>query len=288
MSRNLLGVHAGLWGFDWSHGAAKKTIAAAKNAGFGLIEIPAISSRDHEWNVTRQFLEEYDIDASVSLALDFESDINSTNPITSAKGEQRLSEAVDFAEAINARFVGGVTYSAMGRYMNPPTQQARENSLAVLRRIATKAKNLDITLGIEYVNRYETNLLNSAADTLGFIDELGLDNVVLHLDTFHAQIEEVNLNDAVTLSRSKLGYIHASESHRGVLGTGAIDWAAFIENIKIIDYQGPITVETFSSAVLSERQSVDIGLWNTKWTDPNKVAAETYEFLNSLINKSNN
>lgn len=283
---NVLGVHAGLWGFDWSPEAAMKTIASAKAAGFGLIEIPAISNAEHDWSLTRQLILEFEISASVSLALDFESDINTTNEKTSMLGEQRLLEAVEFANFIGADFVGGVTYSAMGRYLTSPSKAARENSLAVLRRVAQRAKNFGISIGIEYVNRYESNLLNTAQTTMQFIDELDCDNVLLHLDTFHAQIEEANLNDAVDYSISRLGYIHASESHRGVLGTGAINWNSFISNLKNLDYQGPITVETFSSAVINQQQSIDIGLWETKWTEPDLVASEAYKFLKSLLETS--
>ncbi len=283
---NVLGVHAGLWGFDWSPEAAMKTIASAKAAGFGLIEIPALSKADHDWNLTRQLLSEFEIAASVSLALDFESDINTTNAATSERGEQRLNEALEFAYEIGANFVGGVTYSAMGRYLTSPSNESRENSLKVLRRVASKAQDLGKTIGIEYVNRYESNLLNSAESTMRFIHDLDFDNVVLHMDTFHAQIEEADLNDAVTSSISRLGYIHASESHRGVLGTGAINWNSFIANLKNLDYRGPITVETFSSAVINQKQSIDIGLWEAKWTDPDVVAAEAYKLLKSLLETS--
>lgn len=270
-------------GVYWSPEGAQKTIAAANRAGFGLIEIPAVSRESHDWSLTSRLLEEYGLNASVSLALDFDSDISSTNQEISAKGEHRLNEAIDFATAIKAKFVGGVTYSAMGRYLKAPTPEARANSIAVLSRIANRAKDFGIDLGIEYVNRYESNLLNSVSETLKFIADLGAENVVLHLDTFHAQIEEANLNDALTLAGSRLGYIHASESHRGIIGTGSIDWTAFILTLKSIDYRGPITLETFSSAVITEQQSIEIGLWQPKWTDPNKVASDAFKYLNSLM-----
>lgn len=284
----MLGVHAGLWGFDWSPESARKTISSAKAAGFGLIEIPAVSSDTHDWSITKDLLEEFQIKASVSLALDFESDINTTDLETSIRGESRLIEAVMFAAAIGADFVGGVTFSAMGRYLTLPTMPSRANSLAVLRRVAKKAEPLGITIGIEYVNRYESNLLNTAAATRKFIEDLNAPNVVLHMDTFHALIEEADLNAAVTDSIGQLGYIHASESHRGELGTGALAWPSFIDNLKKNGYRGPITVETFSSAVIKPNQSVDIGLWEAKWLNPDVVAKDSFNFLKSLLEKSSN
>lgn len=273
------GVHAGLWGFDWTPASADRVIGEAAALGFDLIEIPAIDRSVLDAEDTRRAVERHGIEPVVSLALGPDDDISDGDPARSDAGEHRLAEAVTFADEIGARFVGGVVYSAMTRYHRPPTAAGRDNSLAVLRRIAARAAKRGITLGVEYVNRYESNLLNTAAQTVRFLDDLGADNVVLHLDTFHATIEEPTLAAGVRDAGARLGYIHASESHRGELGTGAVDWAALAAQLRAIEYHGPITVETFSSAVLPTVDAVDIGLWRALWADPTATAAASLAVL---------
>jgi len=280
---NRIGIHAGVWGFDWAPAAAERAIAGATEAGFDLIEIPAIERTELDSADTRRLLGHHGIDSVVSLALGFADDINSTDADRSARGERRLAEAVAFAAEIGSPFVGGVIYSAMGRYEHPSAAEHRENALGVLRRIAALAARDGITLGVEYVNRYESNLLNTAAQTVRFLDDLGVGNAVVHLDTFHAHIEEVDVTTPVFAAGDRLGYIHASESHRGRLGTGAIDWPRLVRALVASGYAGAITVETFSSAVLTADQAVDIGLWRPMWHDPAALARESHSFLRSQL-----
>lgn len=276
---NPFGIHAGVWGFDWSPDAAERTIREASEAGYDLIEIPAFDRAEFDATDTARALDRHGIDPVVSLALTFEDDITSTDPSRSSRGEHRLTEAVAFADEIGAKFVGGVIFGAMGRHLELPAPAARERSLAVLRRVAATAESKGITLGVEYVNRYESNLLNTAAQAGEFIDDLGAANVVLHLDTFHAAIEESSLTDAVTIAGERLGYIHASESHRGRLGTGTIDWIRFAADLAAAGYTGPVTVESFSSSVIDDAAAVDVGLWRPMWTEPGELAATTLQFL---------
>lgn len=279
----LFGIHAGVWGFEWTPTAADRAIGAAAAAGYDLIEIPAIDRLARDAGDTARALERHGIGASVSLALTFDDDITDADTSRVARGEHRLAEAVRFAADIGASFVGGVIFSAMGRYDRLPTPQARERSLVVLRRVAALAERSGVTLGVEYVNRYESNLLNTAAQTARFVDDLGAPNVVVHLDTFHAAMEERSLADAIAAAGSRLGYIHASESHRGRLGTGTIDWTRLLGDLAAAGFAGPITVESFSPVVIGEASAIDIGLWHPHWSDPDALAAESLAFLRARL-----
>ncbi len=281
--RQLFGIHAGVWGFDWTPTAADRAIGAAASAGYDLIEIPAIDRSVHDARDTVRALENHGIAASVSLALSFDDDISDADAVRRDRGEHRLAEAMRFASDIGATFVGGVVFSAMGRYDRLPTVESRERSLAVLRRVAAIGERAGVTLGVEYVNRYESNLLNTAAQTARFVDDIGASNVVVHLDTFHAAMEERSLTEAVQAAGHRLGYLHASESHRGILGTGTIDWTRLLSDLEAVHFDGPITVESFSPVVIGEESSVDIGLWHPHWSDPDALAAESLAFLRARL-----
>jgi D-psicose/D-tagatose/L-ribulose 3-epimerase len=277
--RPRFGIHAGVWGFDGSPQAIAFVIRQAAEIGYDIVEIPAVERDAVDAGAIRRVLDVQGIEPFVSLALSFDDDITDADPQRAARGERRLVDAVDFAAEIGAPFVGGVIFSAMGRYTRLPSRRARTDSLAVLRRVAAHAARRDIRLGVEYVNRYESNLLNTAAQTARFLDDLGAANVVLHLDTFHAAIEETSLGAAIEDAGPRLGYIHASESHRGRLGTGSIDWDRFAADLGASGYGGPITVETFSRDVIGDDAAIDIGLWRAMWTDPAELAAESLAFL---------
>jgi D-psicose/D-tagatose/L-ribulose 3-epimerase len=283
MAANLLGIHAGVWVGDWSDSSARYAIQSSALAGYDLIEIPAVDPRTTDVDHTVRLLEDNHIDAVVSLALDPDTDVNTEDAAVSERGEALLSRTVDFARDIGARYIGGVTYSAMVKYPHPATAASRDNSLAVLRRIAEKARASGITLGVEYVNRYESNLLNTAAQTVRFIDDLGADNVALHLDTFHANSEELSLAAAVRDAGSRLGYIHASESHRGHLGTGVIDFPGLFRQLALSGYAGPITFESFSSAIHPRETANTIGIWRDPWTDPAEAARNAHAFLSAQL-----
>jgi D-psicose/D-tagatose/L-ribulose 3-epimerase len=283
MTTNPLGIHAGVWVGDWSADSARYAIESSAAAGFDLIEIPAVDPAVVDVAHTVRLLASSGIDAVVSLALDAETDINTEDPAVSARGEALLSRSIDFARDIGARYIGGVTYSAMVKYTHPATAASRENSLAVLRRIAAKAQQSGIVIGVEYVNRYESNLLNTAAQTVAFITDLGAENVLLHLDTFHANSEELSLAAAVRDAGDRLGYIHASESHRGHLGTGILDFPGLFRQLALSGYTGPITFESFSSAIHPRATADTIGIWRDPWTDPAEAAANAHAFLSAQL-----
>ncbi|MCS5734648.1 sugar phosphate isomerase/epimerase family protein [Herbiconiux daphne] len=279
---NPIGVHAGTWTAGWSDDAARSAIAGAAEAGFDLIEIPLPTPDERNAAFTRTLLEASGLDAVVSLALGVDTDINTDDPRVSARGEQQLTDAVDYAAAIGAGYVGGVTFSAMTKYAHPATPASRANSLAVLHRVAETARGLGVLIGLEYVNRYESNLLNTAAQTAEFIEELevlGADNVLLHIDTYHANLEEPSLAHAVRDAGPLLGYLHLAENHRGRLGTGSLDWSGLFGALAASGYSGPLTFESFSADVASAATRDEIGLWRTLWSDPAEVSAQAAEFI---------
>lgn len=286
---NPLGVHAGVWVKDWSPASAGAAIEGSAGAGFDLIEIPLPDAHVTDpatAGFTRSLLNDNGIDAVVSLALSDDTDINTTDATISARGEQKLLDAVAFAHDIGAHYVGSVTFSAMTKYPRPATEASRANSLDVLTRVAAVAQKAGVRIGLEYVNRYESNLLNTAAQTAAFIADLqerGAGNVLLHIDTYHAHIEELSQADAVQDAGHLLGYMHIAENHRGRLGTGSLDWPGLFGALARSGYKGPLTFESFSSSIVSPATRNDIGLWRNPWNNPADVATQAAQFLRDQL-----
>ena len=91
----------------------------------------------------------------------------------------------------------GILYSSLGKYSTGPTAKGRANAVAAIKRLAVRAAALDVTLGLEVVNRYETNLINTAEQAMAFVTDVDEPNVLIHLDSYHMNIEEKSLRDAV-------------------------------------------------------------------------------------------
>jgi D-psicose/D-tagatose/L-ribulose 3-epimerase len=283
---NLIGVHALVWVGDWSKESCRTAIKNSKEAGYDLIEIPALDPASIDTADTIKVLKEFDMKAACSLGLSFDADINNEDPVIAKRGEERLFAALGVVEALGGNYLGGVTYSALGKYQSPPTEKARTNAVNALRRLAQSAKSRGINLGLEPVNRYESNLINTADQCLSVISDIGEDNVFVHLDVYHMNIEEQDLVEPVIASGKKLGYVHVGASHRGPLGTGNIDFDSFFGALAKIGFSGPITFESFSSSVVSKDLSNTLGIWRNLWTDNKAMAKSSREYLEVKLAKA--
>jgi D-psicose/D-tagatose/L-ribulose 3-epimerase len=179
---------------------------------------------------------------------------------------------VALARDIGATHVCGILYSAFQKYSVPPTPEGIKGSVDVVRRVGEKAKESGITLGMEVVNRYESNVLNTAAQAVEFVKRVSLPNVKVHLDCYHMNIEEADVAAAIRDTGNNLGYFHTGDSHRGYLGSGSIDFSKIFRALVAIDYQGPITFESFSSKVVGQPLEGILGIWRNLWEDSRDLA----------------
>ena len=187
-------------------------------------------------------------------------------------GEAKLMKAVGLARDLGATHVAGILYSAFQKYAVPPTSDGISRSVEVLQRIAAEAAKYDIMLGLEVVNRYETNVLNTASQGVELCKRIGAPNVKVHLDVYHMNIEESDITAAIIETGDYLGYFHTGDSHRGYMGSGSIDLAGVFRALVRADYQGPITFESFSSRVVGQPLEGILGIWRNLWEDGRDLA----------------
>jgi D-psicose/D-tagatose/L-ribulose 3-epimerase len=153
----------------------------------------------------------------------------------------------------------------------------------VLQELAAEASNLGMTLGLEVCSRYETNVINTTPEALRLADDIGADKIVIHLGTYHMNIEEDDFVRPVLQVAERLGYVHIGENHPGYLGSGHRDFPAFFHALADIGYTGPITFESFSAAVVSPTLSNDLAIWRNMWDDGPVLAAHAYTYLRHTL-----
>jgi len=282
---NIIGAHSSVWVGGWTEEDVRRSVRGAKTAGYDLVEVATLDpvSFLDKADMTRELMQEAGLQVSNSLGLPADCDINSEDSECVRKGKEMLLQTIEVAERMGSNHICGILYSAFQKYPGPTTVAARRNSVAAIREVASVASDKGITLGMEVVNRYETNLLNTAAQAMDYVTDVNADNVVVHLDTYHMNIEENSAAEAVKICGGKLGYVHVGESHRGYLGTGSVDFRGLFDALVEIDYRGPITFESFSNMVVHPSLSSTLAVWREMWDDPDDLAIQAKAFIDSHL-----
>jgi D-psicose/D-tagatose/L-ribulose 3-epimerase len=271
-----------VWVGGWQKTDIQKAVQGTKRAGYDLIEVNVSVPEEIDAQLTKQILQENGVGATASMGLGLQHDISSEDNEVVKAGTEHLTNCLQKVHDLGGKYLVGVNYCAMTKYPGPASQQGRQNCANALKELTSRAADMGITYGLEVVNRYETNIANTGAQAMDLIDAVGNpDNLVVHLDTYHMNIEEASSDHAIGVCGDKLGYIHIGESHRGYLGTGSIDWKAFWQALAKYKYQGPITFESFSSAVVSGSLSNTLCVWRNLWEDSEDLATSANEFMRS-------
>lgn len=273
------GGHALVWAGDWSEASARKAAVSAKKAGYDYIEMLMIEPEKIDVVMTKEVLAEHGLSATASLGLSSETDVTSTNPSIVKKGDELLRKVVDKLHAIGSTELCGVIYCSLGKYPGPASAENRANSISAVTRLADYAADKGININLEVVNRYETNIMNTGKEGLKFLEAVNRENAYLHLDTYHMNIEEDGMSQAVLDAGDALGYVHIGESHRGYLGSGNVDFDTFFSALKKINYSGPITFESFSSVVVDPALSNALCIWRNLWEDSDDLAAHALKYM---------
>lgn len=281
--RNPLGVHALVWVGDTGPDAVTTAIAKTRTAGYDLLEFSLHDSLHLDVARTRAQLEAADLKVACSRGLAMDADISSDDPAVVERGEKLLHESLAITAGLGGSHLTGALYSAFGSYAQPLSAAGRANVVSVLRQLAKQARGTGVTLGLEICNRYETNVINTARDALRLADDIGEDNIVVHLDTYHMNIEENDMVRPVLDLGDRLGYVHVGENHRGYLGSGHLDFTSFFHALGTIDYTGPITFESFSSAVVAPGLSADLSIWRNLWDDGEDLARHARQFISTHL-----
>ncbi|ALR30206.1 xylose isomerase [Chryseobacterium sp. IHB B 17019] len=262
----------------WSAEAGKYAIEKTAKAGFDLIEILLPSTMEFNAKEVKAQLKNNNLEAVCSLNLPKEAHIAFHPKVA----ESLMKEAIDKTSELETDFLGGVLHSGIGVFSeNPLTEDEAEIIVEVWSNVADYAKEKGVNIGIEPINRYETYVCNTAKNVLDLISKTGKSNLFLHLDTFHMNIEENNFYDPVILAGNKLKHVHITESHRGMLGEGTINWDEFFGALKKINFEGNLVLENFSSSVSGMQQMVS--LWQKSPYNAEELALGSLNFMKKYI-----
>jgi D-psicose/D-tagatose/L-ribulose 3-epimerase len=279
VSMAKIGVHSFVWSAGSSKDELEQTLVRSHELGFKLVEFSYLDPElvDVKWLASR--IKELDLDVAVSMGLPLDGDISSEVPSVVANGEAILDRAVALVSELGGSKLAGILSSAHGKQEQALTQRGWDTSVTTLSRVAERASRSGVTLNLEIVNRFESNMLNTAAQGLAYIADTGASNVLLHLDTFHMNIEEADVGLAIRNAADKIGYMHIGESHRGYLGTGNIDFPAIFDALVAIGWDDYVTFESFSTSIVDRDLSLKTAIWRNLWDDNVALSKHARSFI---------
>ena len=277
-----IGAHALVWSGEFDQVGIETAVTGAARAGFDHIEFPVFDPQDWDAAHTRALLDAHGLTAAASLGLPEDRNISSADPSVVAAGRDHLYQVLDLLAAFGGSQLCGVIYSPLKKQVRPATPEEIANSQAALAQVAARAAELRIGVALEVVNRYESNLFNTAKGARAYLG--GVDgDVGVHLDTYHMNIEESDMFQPVATAGELLTYVHIGESHRGYLGTGTVDFGSFFRALATAAYDGPVVFESFSSAVVSADLTGSLGIWRNLWDDSDDLAAHANRYIRDSL-----
>jgi len=279
------GIHSLLWTerFDTE---PEPLIKKAKALGFDGIEIYVSPQQLQSFDKERvkKALENAKMKCIGSTGLSLETDITSPDEATRRRGIAHLKNSAKLFSELGAELVAGVLYAAWGKIVGRGrTEEEWSRSVESLKEASRLAKEYDVILGLEPVNRFETYFLNTAADAVKLVKAIGEPNVKVHLDTFHMNIEEKNYYDPIVKTGKLVCHIHCCENDRGVAGTGSVNWNEVFKGLVDIGYDKWITLESFTPEIKSVAASTAI--WRQLAPSADALASEGLKFLRSMEKK---
>ena len=268
------GVHACMWTMKWDRQGAELGVRSAAGYNVDFVEIPLLNPAIVDTGHTRKLLEEHSLQAVCSLGLPEEC-WASKNPDGAISF---LQDALDKTKEMGADALTGVTFGGIGeRTGSPPTQAELDNVARAVDTIGKYAKSLGLQFGIEPVNRYETHLLNTGWQARDLIERIGADNVFIHLDTYHMNIEEKGAANGIIDAAKYLKYIHLSESDRGTPGSGTCDWDEIFAGLAAVGFDGGMAMESFIE--LPPEIASGLSVWRPVANSNTEVMDEGLPFL---------
>lgn len=266
----------------WSGSFDKESLPLVKKAadmGFDGVEIPIFDPDAVDIEATKEALAATGMECTGCSILGDDRDLISDDPAIRENAKKYMKECIEICAALGAKIFCGPLYSAVGKLVGRSrTEEEWDLAVAGLKEVARVAGDNDVKLAIEPLNRFETYFINIAEDAIKLARDVDHPNVGLHLDTFHMNIEEKNLYDAIKSAGDLLFHMHCCENDRGAPGSGHVDWDGVFKALHELSYDAWIVIESFVPGIEAIAKAAAI------WREldpggPDAVASNGLKFL---------
>ena len=282
----IFGASTWLWTspFDSSQTALLEKIASL---GFKAVELPVEDPALIDAAALAPILKDLGLKAHVCGAFGPGRDLSNPDAAVRANTRAYLSACFAIAESLGATFVAGPMYAMVGKARQLPADERQsewDRAVSELRMVCKDAASRGLSIAIEPINRFETDMVNTTADSLRMIREIDHPAAKVMIDTFHMTIEESDIGAAIRAAGKDLIHVQVSENHRGVTGTGLTPWPSFRDALEDIGYGGSIVIESFTPENRDLAGAVCI--WKRFTPTQDEFASRGLAFLQTLFKPS--
>lgn len=251
-----------------------------KDAGFDGVEVPLFAYDVNQCAALGKHIDQLGLERTAVTVRNEEDNPISPDPAVRAAGVNLNKRALDCCQALGATFLCGPFHSALGLFSGAgPTDDEIAWGIESMHAVAEYAQTCNVTLAIEYLNRFECYLLNSAADTVRFVEAVDHPNCKMMYDTFHANIEEKDVASAIRSCSQHTVHVHISENDRSTPGTGLVHWDTTFDTLKETGYEGWLMVEAFGLALPELAAATKI--WRRMYETEEQLARDALNFMKS-------
>ncbi|MHA1563767.1 MAG: sugar phosphate isomerase/epimerase family protein [Alphaproteobacteria bacterium] len=260
------------------------TLEMLKTAGFDGVELPIFTMTPEEGAKWGKRLDDLGLQrTAVTIRTEEDSPI-SADPAIRAKGIAGNKMAVDCCRAMGAQALVGPYYGPLGYFTGAgPTGDEMKWGVESMQAVAEHAAGSDLVLGIEFLNRFEIYLLNTAADAQRFVEAVSDPRCGVLYDTFHANIEEKSPSRAVQDCAASLCHVHIAENDRSTPGQGSVAWTKVFDALAKVGYDGWLTIEAFGMSLPELAAATKI--WRRMFDTEEGLAKDGLAFMKSEVAK---
>jgi D-psicose/D-tagatose/L-ribulose 3-epimerase len=272
-----LGINLYLWADDM-HDGLMPVLEKLKQIGYDGVEVPIFDLDQAKWKAWAKRLDGLGLERTANTVIAPEHNPVSADPKIREAAYQHMQGVVDSCATVGSSILCGPHQVALGVFTGKgATEDEWKRSVEHLRRVADYAKPARVTLTEEVVNRFELYHLNTLEQGIRLVDEVAHPNCKLHLDTFHAHIEEKDPAAAIRRAGSRIGHVHISENDRGVPGSGSVAWDGTFDALRDVGYDGWLTVEAFGNFLPNLAAATKI--WRPLFDSEEQLATDAHAFL---------
>jgi D-psicose/D-tagatose/L-ribulose 3-epimerase len=246
---NKIGIYYAYWTHNWDADFVPY-VARVKRLGFDILEVNAgtvagtpVRGRER----LRRAAEKAGIELTYCIGLPHKYDLASPNAGVRRAGVAFLKRTAEMMRFMGHRQLGGIIYSSWPAKLPFGEDKRRylDRSIRCMREAVKVAEDCDVFFNVEVVNRFEQFLLNTAAEAVAYVRRVGSPHCRVLLDTFHLNIEEESIREAIVSTGANLGHFHIGETNRRPPGRGRMPWDEIFGALRKIGYAGAITMEPF-------------------------------------------
>lgn len=277
-----VGMNMLLWSTDVSGREYDDTFAMLKDAGFDGVEIPIFDREVDKYAELGERLEAIGLERlAVGARTATDSPID-PDPAVRKEALAATKAHIDSTAGLGAPLICGPLGAPLGWFSgNAPTPDEKKRSVELLQEVALYAEERGVTIVLEYLNRFEMYLTNTAADLAALVREVDHPSVRMMYDTFHAHIEEKDPRAAMNDCADVLVHVHISENDRGTPGAGQVDWDATFDGIRELGYDRWLVIEAFGDALPELAAATRI--WRRTFESEEQLARDGLAFIRSRL-----